>query len=264
MIASRIRIATILALASLGALMAQAQSTSEVLDDSRSALSEWVEVKRLISKERNDWMEAKEILTDIISTLESEIEALDEQIANFEPQSQEEDSDRSSLQTEEAELREMPAELSSRLSQYEKEALALADYLPDPLADKGSVARMLELIKQGNPQITNRANFVISYLQEVDSFHNGVNIDRDLLELDGDGPREYSIIYLGLSKAFFVDDAEERAGFGLPGADGWEWTLEPRMAADVADAVAIREEEMLARFVYLPIEIKDIDIPEID
>ena len=59
---------------------------------------------------------------------------------------------------------------------------------------------------------------------------------------------------------FFFDSPERgfyqhQAGTGTASADGWRWTPQNELAADVATAVAVYRNEQLARLVQLPVSI---------
>jgi hypothetical protein len=43
---------------------------------------------------------------------------------------------------------------------------------------------------------------------------------------------------------------------GAPGANGWEWTAQPELAAKVREAIKIYRSEHAPKFVQLPVTIR--------
>ncbi|MGJ3242799.1 MAG: DUF3450 family protein [Opitutales bacterium] len=238
---------------------ALAQVPEDDLDMAREALSEWVETKKLISEERNTWKTEKEIIKDTIATLEEEVETLDAQIEEAEEEASSNRSAREELNLELEELRAITGNFEPVIAELEKELVALLPYLPEPLLD--SMTRLTDQLpidgKPSRHSINQRAVFVMGVLQKINDFNSGVNVYQQLIELPGQNAREFSVIYPGLAAAYFVDETETAAGRGRPTADGWVWEQDNSIIPQVHDAVQIREKQMLARFVDLPITIED-------
>jgi hypothetical protein len=260
-----------LALALAQAPFVNAQNL-EALEDSRSTLQQWVEVRNTISEERSEWQEEKEILEDMIATLENEIASLKEEIETAEKAVAETEDERTKLQSEASELREMQDFLYGKFVDFRPTVLSLADFMPEPLSGKNSFGRLRDTLSRKPPESSQALNDIalplVGLVQEMDNFNHGVSIHSQLLNLDGNGnQRQFSILYIGLSNAFYVDDAQENAGIGVPSAGGWEWKPMNQLASEIGTAVAIREKQEQARFTMLPVEITDIsldaaDVPE--
>lgn len=233
-------------------------SAQQLIEDSRNVLGELIEVKKQIATERNEWETEKEIILNTIETLERQIEASETRLEEIEDNTTLDEQKRAELQSRLQELQEMTSEFEPVISNYEARLRSIRPMLPEPLTDK--MDRLLsQLPKEGEAGnrrlINNRAVVVIGILDEINNFQNSIQVHRQKLTIDGQ-ELNFSVIYYGLASAYFVDDNETIAGVGSPGDDGWEFTKMDGIATEVFDAVRIREKQMLARFVNLPITIK--------
>ena len=56
--------------------------TRDRISNTRTAMEEWVETERAISRERRDWVLARELLSDRIALIEREIEGFEKSISD--------------------------------------------------------------------------------------------------------------------------------------------------------------------------------------
>jgi hypothetical protein len=61
---------------------------------------------------------------------------------------------------------------------------------------------------------------------------------------------------VGLGAAYFVNEANDFAGAGSPGPNGWEWASRPELAPAIRQVVKIYRNEHAPRFVSLPAVIR--------
>jgi hypothetical protein len=237
-------------------------SAQEILEDSRDALSQLIETKKLIAQERNEWETEKAIILDTIDTLEKQIEAVESRMKEIEETTSLGEQKRAELQERLADLQEMSAKFDPVISEYETRLRSIIPYLPQPLMDK--IERLVgQLPKAGESGsrrlINNRAVVVIGILDEINNFHNSIQVHRELLNVAGE-ELFFSTMYYGLSTAYFVDENATLAGVGKPTSEGWTFEAVSGIENDVFDAVQIREKKMLARFVSLPVNVEDVNI----
>ncbi len=237
-------------------------SAQEIIEDSRDALSELIESKKLIAQEKNEWETEKEIIRDTIDTLEKQIAAVEARIEETEETTSLGEQKRAELQERLAELQAMTAQFDPVIADFEDRLRAVIPYLPQPLLDKIDrlIGQLPKSGESGNRRLlNNRAVVVVGILDEINNFHNSIQVHSELLTINGQ-QLYFSTIYYGISAAYFVDENATIAGVGKPAGGGWTWEAVPGIENDVFDAVQIREKKMLARFVNLPADIQDLDI----
>lgn len=247
----------VFALVSALVLPAQAQN----IDESRNTLSRLIETKRLLAEERNNWAVEEQILIDTIETLERQITSVEESLAQIEDTTTAAESRRAELQESIEELEKVLATYEPVVREYEQRVRELIRYLPEPLMAK--IRRLADQLPREGERgsrrlLNNRAVVVVGLLDEINNFHNSVQVHRQEFSVEGGPEREFFVLYFGLSGAFFVDEAESLAGVGRPTSDGWVFESRSGIATEVLDAVAIQEKRKMARFTRLPVEVMDI------
>jgi len=245
-------------------LVSALPATAQEIQETRDTLGRLIEVKKLIAEEKNNWDVEKQILQDTIDTLSRQVTEIEESLADIEDTTTQAEDQRESLQTEIEELEEVLAVVEPMIENYEKRILAMVDYFPEPLMKK--IERLVEQLPQEGERgsrrlLNNRAVVVVGILDEINNFQNSVQVHKLPLDVEGrDDSREYSVLYYGLSSAYFVDENETVAGIGRPAKGGWVYETREGIAPDVYDAVQIKEKRLLARFVQLPTEIQEIEV----
>ena len=242
-------------------LLANIGSAQEVIDESRDALDELIETKRFIADAKSEWAIEKQIIQDTIDTLQKQIESVDSRLEEIEDTTTEVQEERANLRAEIEELEDILGVFEPMITSYEQRLRKMIPYFPEPLRDK--IDRLVDQLpkegEKGNRQmLNNRAVIVVGLLDEINNFQNSVQVHKQLLNVDDKAEREFSVLYYGLSQAYFVDENETIAGVGKPAADGWQFEVVPGIASSVFDAVQIKEKQLLARFVELPTDIEDI------
>lgn len=227
------------------------------VEKARMTLSELVQTKKDIAESKAAWESDKEILEATIKSLKDEFELLESRIEEAEKQAEESDNTRERLNETKAELKAQLDGFTSVVAGFEKKALALIPYLPEPLLDElGKLTDKLPRDGKSNLDAPRRALVVLGILQGIDKFQTSVSTYKLLLEIDGQAAKEYSVMFYGLGTAFFVDEDMTTAGYGSPSAEGWVWTKDNILASRIFDAIEIAERKKLAEFVPLPVTIQ--------
>ncbi len=130
--------------------------------------------------------------------------------------------------------------------------------LPAPLLEsaKPVLNRIPESAGTSRAGTTERLQAVVTLLGEIDKFHQTITVTSGR-QSDGKG-REVSVemLYLGLGAAYFTDPTGDVAGFGVPGKDGWHWTVKPEIGREIREALDMYRNSKPAAFVGLPLTIQ--------
>ncbi len=242
-----------IALATPAALIAQ----TPALEETRSNLKEWVDLKKLISEERSLWRVEKETLNEQIDLLDSEIQKLKDQIVAKEAEMSEADKERIDLTEEEKTLKQSAAVVEMAMGNIESTILQLMDQFPEALKQKEAVKLLSERIPKDARQaraagLSSRMQYVVGMLGEIEKFNNQINYDETMQQIGGANVA-VKTIYIGLAIGYYVDGTKTEAGILRPGPNGWEKEDRPELAEDIAQAIAIYQREVgEAVFVNLP------------
>jgi hypothetical protein len=238
-----------------GCAVAQAEST---VTETRSTLEKWVETKQLISKTKSDWQTDKETIEQTLQLYDRELKIVQEQMSKVSTNNTQVEKER----VQAGELLNVSNESLDRAKQFaqsfEVKVTKLVPRLPVPLQEllKPMLARLPSDPANTKMAVTERIQVVVGILNEVDKFNNAVNIFSEKRRNEKGEEVAVDTVYVGLAAAYFVNDADNFSGTGIPGDDGWEWSIKPGLGPNVREIVKIYRNEHTARFVALPATIR--------
>lgn len=235
-------------------------SAAPELAETRSTLKEWVELKKLVSEEKNKWVVEKQTLQESINLLQDEITKIDESIREYEADESSADKVREDLANEETALKQAAAIVKNSIMDIEAETLDIIKYLPGTLQDKVSVLtqRIPKTKREMDAAaLSARVMNVIGILTEIEKFNSQLTVVNEIREIKGARVR-VDTLYVGLAVAYYVDGTQSEAGYMIPAKDGWTRFEDNTLANDIADAIAVHKSEATPHFVDLPITITDV------
>jgi FtsZ-binding cell division protein ZapB len=229
------------------------------IDNVRTTIEKWVETKQVISQEKQDWALGREMLNERIELVEREIASLREKIAQAQESISDADKKRVELVDENAKLKVAAETLRGIVTQLEARTVELVKQLPDPIREriKPLSQRLPEDPDATELSLAQRFQNVIGILNEVNKFNREITVTSEVRTLADGSVAEVTALYVGLGQAYYTGANGTVAGVGRPGPDGWTWEPANEAAAEVADAVSILKNEMVANFVLLPVSVQD-------
>lgn len=237
---------------------ATAPSEPSTLAETRLKMGKWIETQQILSKERNDWTQGKEILASRVDLLQREVATLKEKIAAAETNVSETNAKRDELQARAEKLKAIATELTTFVARMEGDVRKLFVQLPEPLR-----ARLQPLYQRipddaaavGRVAIAERFQNVIGILNEVNKANSDLEVAYEVRNLADGKPAEVRVMYLGLAQAYYVSASGE-AGIGFPGPEGWTWQPSTAVSGDVLRALEIQQGKHTPAFVGLPARIR--------
>lgn len=229
------------------------------IEETRTAIEQWVETRRIISEEQADWRAEKESLEATRQLLQSELETLQERTSELESTNTEADQEKYKLNLQRTEYRRVETLINERLSAMEQRLLSLANRFPEPLMAK--IEPLLTRIPT-NPEEAEGANLgarlgnVVGILSLAEKFNRTITFQPETREVGSGKKEQVDVIYWGLAGAYYVDNDREFAGFGKPGPEGWIWTERNEAAANIGQLADVYEGTADAEFVIAPIELQ--------
>ena len=227
------------------------------LEETRLTLSKWIETQQIISKERNDWQQGKEILQGRVELVGKEVSQLKDRIAQSEAAVQESNRKRDELTKQNAQLKETSAQLASSVTQMETRVRKLAKVAPE------GVAKRLEPLLQRIPadpastrvSVAERFQNVLGILNELNKANSEITIAYEIRQLSDGSSSEVQVIYVGLAQAYYLSPRGE-AGIGRPTDEGWTWSPAGEQADEIYTALEIIQGKHPPAFVALPVSIQ--------
>lgn len=242
-----------LALAASCALLATAQEPAPPPDLVREKLVQWVETKKLISREEAGWKAEKEMLESLITVREKEAAEMDkvvslarERVADVEKQG-------SRLEEEFLQRKAWRETLEKRVVALEKALLPRLASLPPPLLEKmnDAVTRLRDPARDP-ADLQGRFRDLLAILGECSAFNSRLTYLPEIREIGGQ-KYEVDVLYLGMSQAWYVDRDGTESGTGVPGPAGWVWVEDRSIAPRVRRAIDIHLKKEAPVFSRLPL-----------
>jgi len=227
------------------------------LEETRLTLSKWIETQQIISKERNDWQQGKEILQGRIELVGKEVSQLGERITQSEAAVAESHKKRDELSAQNEQLKEVGAQLAGAVTEMESQVRKLSK-----LAPEGVLTRLTPLLQRipTDPEKTRistaeRFQNVLGILNELNKANSEITIAYEIRQLSDGSSSEVQVIYVGLAQAYFLSPRGE-AGIGKPSENGWQWRAANDQAGAILTALEIIQGKHPPAFVALPITIQ--------
>lgn len=255
------RRAASLALAlALGLLAPHAGSAGQEVvdvDAARDALDRWMQTRSLIAREKAEWVVGRQVLDERAAVLEREIAQMRGKTEEAAKGIADAEARRAELQADKVALAEASQVLAQRIAGFEGRTLSLLGKCPDPVRERVAVfSQRIPLDPaQAKGSLSERYQFVIATLNEINRFQREISVTSELRELPGGGSAEVTVLYAGLGQAWYVGADGSTAGIGNAGPQGWAWRPAPDSAAHIAQAIAILQNEAVAAFVQLPLDV---------
>jgi len=238
-----------------GGVFCQAQGSVE---DTLSTLEQWVETERRIADEKSEWETEKDNLLDLLALYKEELRVLDESIEAAA-------ADVSAAETKRAEITEMgervgqiEAQVEDAIVRAEIGLKALAVRLPKPLLQEISPVfnQLPKNPRDTKLSIGQRIQFVVAVLTQIQKFNSAVTVTEEFREFSDGKQVQIDAVYFGLGAAYYVDKANQHAGFGRLAESGWEWQDDDGLVSRVRQTIEIYGAPGKAAFVELPVEIR--------
>jgi len=226
------------------------------IEETRAKLEQWVETRRIISQEKKDLELSKQLLQDRIELLQDQISALEQRTADIRKKIANTDEQFNELEAENKRLTEASKTQHAIADQMEADVRKMLKRLPEPLVDE--LRQLVQQLPNNDEEktklgLSKRFGFMIGILNGVNKFHREISQKSEIRPVDDGKPMEVTVMYLGVSKAYYVNKTGDVAGIGTPGEDGWVWTPANDQAAKIKQAIAILKNEQVASFVELPL-----------
>lgn len=228
------------------------------LESARTAFDKWVEVQEGIARDRRDWAVEQVFLDEEIRQLREEISALKEKSVRLTEETATTEAAVAKATAETSSLKSATAQVAAELPKAESELRRLSVSFPAPLMEQVEplMNRLPREAAGKLADVSQRLVTVVGLLSQVDKFNGSFTVAAELRQNPDGAEVQVRTLYLGLAQAWFVSPDRRFAGYGKPGAAGWEWTPEIGLAGSVSKAIAVQENTTTAEYVGLPVSIK--------
>jgi hypothetical protein len=240
-----------------GSAAGSAPKQGPTLEETRISMDKWLETQQILSKERNEWQQGKEILLGRLDLVRTEVTALEQKIAEARSSVAESEKKRAELQAENDKLAATGKQLADTVTRLEGEVRRLFPSVPEPIQQKLQplVQRIPEDPANTRASVAERFQNVLGILNELNRANGEIAVNYEVRTLADGRPSEVRALYVGLAQAYYVSASGE-AGIGRPTSEGWKWEPSKAVANDVLTALEILQGKHTPAFVPLPVRIQ--------
>ena len=228
-------------------------------EEARTHIEKWVQTRQLIARRNADWRVERESIGQTIGLLQREIDLLKDGIDKSEQVDSEADVEKKRITLSLEDLKKANKVVDAALWGMERQALELMARFPDPLKDRTSNVRSRIPLKKEDLRgrsAAERMPNVVAMLNEADRFNSAITLAIEVRK-DAEGKdRQVQALYLGLGHAYYADQGGSFAGVGVPGAEGWTWTVNAELGSTIRKVIDIYENERKAEFIAIPVNIQ--------
>ena len=229
---------------------------SNEIDITKELISKWVETKKLISLESEDWKIEQEVLKDRIDLISSERNSLKEKINETEDLINQSNSKRTDLVENNESFKKASTLLSDKIKILENKILILLPTLPRHIQGKiKPLSQRIPIKDQSELTLSERYQNVIGVINELNKGASEISVVSEVRSLPNGGSAEVQTLYLGYAHAYYCTTKGDIAGIGYPAQEGWIWKPKNEIAQEIADSIAIFKNEMVAEYITLPISV---------
>jgi hypothetical protein len=228
------------------------------LEETRLAMAKWTETQQIISKERREWQQGREILLGRVELVKQEVATLDDKIQQAQSGVAESEKKKSELLAENEKLKAATAQVTLAVTGMEADVKRLFPQLPEPVRTK--VQTFYDRIP-ADPETTKvsvaeRFQNVLGILNEANKANTEITVNYEIHTLADGKPSEVKVIYVGLAQAYYLSGRGE-AGIGRPTPEGWTWMPgDKALARELLTTLEILENKHVPAFVPLPVKIQ--------
>ena len=230
----------------------------EAHDAISTSLEALIETRSLIGKEQAEWLKEKALIKAQAEAWKVEGHHLTEQITSLKAKLKRflpaEESDLGNTN----DLRKTSDTVSQVLETIEEKLTSIFPRLPIPLRSDLEVyiGRLSQPTGSAIRSLDTRCRNLVYLLDRIHEFDQQFTLHWDTRQHPDGSEVLVQVLYLGLSRAYFVDARGEIAGTGSPSDTDWKWSFDSQWAKPVQDAIAVHERRASPSIVRLPASIE--------
>lgn len=228
-------------------------------------VSQELEVRAQIARERQEWTEQEARIKDEMAILRAEEAALERRLADSADQGAPLDQECAGLAARKAVMEAARAQTLLAVERAEEALRAWAVLIP-PALDVAARDSFRELpagpAAAAKLSLSRRLQLVVALHGQIDALQHKVHVCKEVLPTDAaGGAREVDVVYIGLARGFAVSPDDAWSAIGTPAAGGWKWQAAIAIAPEVRRAVRMAAGEHAVSFVNLPLQAVDAPVP---
>lgn len=230
-------------------LWAQEETPDAAVVELRATIGKIVDTQALRSKELADWETRKQEMSALLGLQQRELALLSEELGKAGNSAAGYDEKKRAAEAELEDLKEARRVVREAVARTKPRLLGILKRLPQPLLKEVENERLMLEGWTPDEEARDGLQSMLGIITKAETFNRRIT----RVEEVRDG-REAEVLYLGLACAYYMDRSGN-AGFGIPTADGWEWTAQPELREELKKAFDQLDRKRPPEVVDLPVQI---------
>lgn len=233
----------------LPVLFAQETVPDAAVVELRATIGKIVDTQALRSKELSDWEARKGEMSELLGLQQRELALLTDELDKAGSSAGGYDEQKRAAESELEDLKEARRFVREAVARTKPRLLGILNRLPVPLLREIENERLMLEAWTPDDEARDGLQAMLGIVTKAETFNRRIT----RVEEVRDG-REAEVLYLGLACAYYMDRSGN-AGFGIPSADGWNWTAQPELRAELKKAFDQLDRKRPPEVVDLPVQI---------
>lgn len=227
------------------------------LDALHQLTADWIRTERAYKEEEDRAKQQLSNLTHLKEVIKNQRDRWKAEALALEKSATQADEERKTILLEQAEIEKARQKAMGQLKVLESQLRGLKAIAPEPLLKEVAIP-LLRLERPFKEEDwLERFQSAMSILQSTHAFHRRYSVVQHDVSVGNDQPRAGTVLYMGLSNAYFLSVDGSSAAWGKPSSDGWEWAYVPESREAIEAAIAMAEGSTLEfSLAKLPVEVK--------
>lgn len=227
------------------------------LDALQQTTAEWIRVQRTLKDEEDRGQRQLTNLAQLKEVVTTQRDRWQKEALALENRASKADEERKNILKEQADLENSRSKAITQLKALESKLKGLQGMAPQPLQEELAIP----LLKLQQPfrdeSWLTRYQAAMEILHTTQSFNRRFSIFQHDVAIDGAKPQAGTILYMGLSNAYFLSVNKKKAAWGRPSTKGWVWNHADEHLEAITEAISMAEGKTIElKLAQLPVEVQ--------
>jgi hypothetical protein len=221
------------------------------VDKVAKVATEWVNVRAATVKAEAEWKELRGLMEATVKALNERAGAAEEAVEQLKADSAQMREEAEALERRNASAAASLAAAEGRLDELVRALVEMRPSLPPRLSD--ALELPYRSLATADLPAGERMRHLMTVLNRCVMFNRMISTGEEVLTPPGEAaPKSLEVIYWGLSHGYALDRPAGRVWLGAPGSQGWAWQASSLDAGELAQLIALANDQGEPAFIIAP------------
>jgi len=233
------------------------ESNKANLDALQQSTAEWIRVERTIKEEEDRGRQQLNQLKHLKDVVQSQKDRWKQEALALKASASKADEERKRLLEMQVGHKRSREKALVQLKTLESQLRGLKAMAPQPLLKELAVSFLKLERPFKEKDWLDRYQACMTILQATHAFHRRYSVAQHDVSIEEQKAQAGTVLYIGLSNAYFISVDGKNAAIGRPNSKGWVWTGAKGHLNSIQEAIALAEGKSLDfELANLPVEVQ--------